>query len=153
VRRLRDEVRETRRTFDKTEDDLKALQSMGQIIGEVLRQLDEERCASLNLLHPPSVLPFAISAQGRTAPTHPSKRNVDRFIPEEISCAVQAQGLEGLGFRRRMRNVMRLISRTRPVCTLSSLCMLHCTCPTHVPRLCKRKAVGQDPFGSSGCGV
>jgi len=30
--------------FDKTEDDLKALQSVGQIIGEVLKQLDEERC-------------------------------------------------------------------------------------------------------------
>lgn len=30
--------------YDKTEDDLKALQSVGQIIGEVLRQLDEEKC-------------------------------------------------------------------------------------------------------------
>jgi hypothetical protein len=45
VRRLRDEVKETKKTFDKTEDDLKALQSMGQIIGEVLRQLDDEKCA------------------------------------------------------------------------------------------------------------
>ena len=34
-----------KKEFDKTEDDLKALQSVGQIIGEVLRQLDEERCA------------------------------------------------------------------------------------------------------------
>ena len=32
VRRLRDEVKDTKKTFDKTEDDLKALQSMGQII-------------------------------------------------------------------------------------------------------------------------
>ena len=45
MRRLRDEVKETKKTFDKTEDDLKALQSMGQIIGEVLRQLDDEKCA------------------------------------------------------------------------------------------------------------
>merc|ERR1712113_1113213 len=29
--------------YDKTEDHLKALQSVGQIIGEVLRQLDDER--------------------------------------------------------------------------------------------------------------
>ena len=29
--------------FNKTEDDIKALQSIGQIIGEVLKQLDEER--------------------------------------------------------------------------------------------------------------
>ena len=40
-------MKETKKTFDKTEDDLKALQSMGQIIGEVLRQLDDEKCASL----------------------------------------------------------------------------------------------------------
>jgi len=44
VRALREEVKKTRKQFDKTEDDLKALQSVGQIIGEVLRQLDAERC-------------------------------------------------------------------------------------------------------------
>ena len=33
--------------FDKTQDDMKALQSVGQIIGEILEQLDDERCASL----------------------------------------------------------------------------------------------------------
>lgn len=30
--------------YEKTEDDMKALQSVGQIIGEVLKQLDDERC-------------------------------------------------------------------------------------------------------------
>jgi hypothetical protein len=45
VRALRDDVKKTRKEYDKTEDDLKALQSVGQIIGEVLRQLDDERCA------------------------------------------------------------------------------------------------------------
>lgn len=44
VRALRDDVRAAKKDYDKTEDDLKALQSVGQIIGEVLRQLDEERC-------------------------------------------------------------------------------------------------------------
>ena len=43
VRNLRAELKETRHQFDKTERDLTALQSMGQIIGEVLRQLDEDR--------------------------------------------------------------------------------------------------------------
>mmetsp|Transcript_4625 Transcript_4625/g.15957 ORF Transcript_4625/g.15957 Transcript_4625/m.15957 type:complete len:397 (+) Transcript_4625:24-1214(+) len=43
VRGLREEVNKTKKEYDKTEDDLKALQSVGQIIGEVLRQLDEER--------------------------------------------------------------------------------------------------------------
>ena len=32
-----------KKDYDKTEDDLKALQSVGQIIGEVLRQLDADR--------------------------------------------------------------------------------------------------------------
>ncbi len=47
VRSLREAVKELKKDYDKTEDDLKALQSVGQIIGEVLRQLDEERCESV----------------------------------------------------------------------------------------------------------
>lgn len=43
VRKLREEAKDLKKDYDKTEDDLKALQSVGQIIGEVLRQLDEER--------------------------------------------------------------------------------------------------------------
>ncbi|KAL3137774.1 26S proteasome regulatory subunit 10B A [Trebouxia sp. C0009 RCD-2024] len=43
VRKLREEAKDIKKEYDKTEDDLKALQSVGQIIGEVLRQLDEER--------------------------------------------------------------------------------------------------------------
>lgn len=37
-------IRDLEKQYNKTEDDLKALQSVGQIIGEVLKQLDEERC-------------------------------------------------------------------------------------------------------------
>jgi len=43
VRSMRDEIKTLKKQYDKTEDDLKALQSVGQIIGEVLKQLDEER--------------------------------------------------------------------------------------------------------------
>merc|ERR1711998_501248 len=43
VRAKRDEIKECSRQYDKSEDDLKSLQSVGQIIGEVLRQLDEDR--------------------------------------------------------------------------------------------------------------
>lgn len=32
--------------FTKTEEDIKAVQSVGQIIGEVMKQLDDERCES-----------------------------------------------------------------------------------------------------------
>ena len=47
VRSLREEVKKANAEYDKTEDDLRALQSVGQIIGEVLRQLDEERCTTM----------------------------------------------------------------------------------------------------------
>jgi len=50
VRTLREQVKVSKKEYDKTEDDLKALQSVGQIIAEVLRQLDEERCKSLRWL-------------------------------------------------------------------------------------------------------
>ena len=39
-------LRDLERDYEKSEDDIKALQSVGQIIGEVLKQLDEERCTS-----------------------------------------------------------------------------------------------------------
>ena len=41
---VRENLRASRKEFNKTEDDLKSLQSVGQIIGEVLRPLDNERC-------------------------------------------------------------------------------------------------------------
>ena len=47
VRALRDNLKAAKKEFDKTEDDLKSLQSVGQIIGEVLRPLDNERCEYL----------------------------------------------------------------------------------------------------------
>lgn len=43
VRQLRSEMRDLQKDYDKSEDELRALQSVGQIIGEVLRQLDDER--------------------------------------------------------------------------------------------------------------
>jgi len=45
-------IRSLSADYDKTEDDMKALQSVGQIIGEVLKQLDEERCG-LTVVHVP----------------------------------------------------------------------------------------------------
>jgi 26S proteasome regulatory subunit T4 len=41
---VRENLKNAKKDFTKTEDDLKSLQSVGQIIGEVLRPLDNERC-------------------------------------------------------------------------------------------------------------
>ena len=46
LKALRLDIKESQKDFDTTEDNIKALQSVGQIIGEVLKQLDEERCES-----------------------------------------------------------------------------------------------------------
>ena len=47
---VRENLRASKKEFNKTEDDLKSLQSVGQIIGEVLRPLDNERCNDSTIL-------------------------------------------------------------------------------------------------------
>jgi hypothetical protein len=41
---VRFSLKDLERDYEKTEDDIKAVQSVGQIIGEVMKQLDDERC-------------------------------------------------------------------------------------------------------------
>lgn len=48
LKALRLEIKGLQRDFDVSEENIKALQSVGQIIGEVLKQLDEERCMSID---------------------------------------------------------------------------------------------------------
>lgn len=43
LKRMREDVKGLQGRYQKTEDDLNALQSVGQIIGDVLKRLDEER--------------------------------------------------------------------------------------------------------------
>lgn len=52
LKALRQDIKGLQKEYDHTEDNLKALQSVGQIIGEVLKQLDDERCAFLQSLQP-----------------------------------------------------------------------------------------------------
>ena len=44
LKALRMDIKGLQANFETTEENIKALQSVGQIIGEVLKQLDEERC-------------------------------------------------------------------------------------------------------------
>uniref|UniRef100_A0A8C3EYT3 GIY-YIG domain-containing protein n=1 Tax=Chrysemys picta bellii TaxID=8478 RepID=A0A8C3EYT3_CHRPI len=39
-----EQLKELTKQYEKSENDLKALQSVGQIVGEVLKQLTEEKC-------------------------------------------------------------------------------------------------------------
>lgn len=67
LKNLRIEIKDLQKEFDKTEDNIKALQSVGQIIGEVLKQLDDERCEA-------ALLPRA------DTPRHPASICTD-FLP------------------------------------------------------------------------
>ena len=53
LKALRLDIKGLQREFDTTEENIKALQSVGQIIGEVLKQLDEERCKQAAALAAP----------------------------------------------------------------------------------------------------
>ena len=57
LKNLRLEIKGLQQEFDETEENIKALQSVGQIIGEVLKQLDEERCTCLHQLTHKRVFP------------------------------------------------------------------------------------------------
>ncbi|CUS11579.1 unnamed protein product [Tuber aestivum] len=46
LKNLRKDIKDLQKEFDHTEENIKALQSVGQIIGEVLKQLDDERSSS-----------------------------------------------------------------------------------------------------------
>lgn len=41
---VRESLKELNKQYEKSENDLKALQSVGQIVGEVLKQLTEDNC-------------------------------------------------------------------------------------------------------------
>jgi len=49
VKNLRMDIKGLQKNFETTEENIKALQSVGQIIGEVLKQLDDERCKTCPL--------------------------------------------------------------------------------------------------------
>jgi len=53
LKTLRMEDRDLEKKYEKSENDIKALQSVGQIVGEVLKQLTEDKCecALLQLLN------------------------------------------------------------------------------------------------------
>jgi 26S proteasome regulatory subunit T4 len=54
LKALRLDIKGLQHDYDVSEDNIKALQSVGQIIGEVLKQLDEERCMSHPSLSTPT---------------------------------------------------------------------------------------------------
>lgn len=48
---VRFSLKDLEKAYEKTENDIKAVQSVGQIIGEVMKQLDSDRCKCSTSLH------------------------------------------------------------------------------------------------------
>ena len=44
LKSLRLDIKDLEKNYNASEENIKALQSVGQIIGEVLKQLDDEKC-------------------------------------------------------------------------------------------------------------
>jgi len=84
LKALRLEIKGSQRDFDVSEDNIKALQSVGQIIGEVLKQLDDERCKWNVQLYPSSILTNLFSQsssklhQGRDTLSDADRRSTRR---------------------------------------------------------------------------
>ena len=64
---VREELRELTKDFDKSEEDLKSLQSgVGQIVGEVLRQLTEDKCECSVASYPGLLTPVFVACSTNT---------------------------------------------------------------------------------------
>lgn len=68
LKALRLEIKGLQHDFDVSEENIKALQSVGQIIGEVLKQLDEERCTLYQRLRHPQMLTRCLQSLSRHHP-------------------------------------------------------------------------------------
>jgi ATP-dependent 26S proteasome regulatory subunit len=84
LKTLRLDIKGLKEEFDTTEDNIKALQSVGQIIGEVLKQLDEERCAYRAVTCRPKNRPQEIANDS-------TRSHCESFIRSPICCRLPIQ--------------------------------------------------------------
>ncbi|RSH92450.1 26S proteasome subunit rpt4 [Saitozyma podzolica] len=103
LKQTRLSIRNLSSDYDKTEDDMKALQSVGQIIGEMLKQLDDER-----FIVKASSGPRYVVSYRPTLPVHKLKAGVRvsldmttltimRILPREVDPMVYNMSLEDPG--------------------------------------------------------
>lgn len=111
VKSLRKELNEYRENIDKLEEDLKSLQNSGQLIGEVLKQLADEKCKPFNnidivkLLNAPRYVVTCKKAidqsklkVGVRIALDFSTLTIMRILPREIDPAVYNMMMEGKSY-------------------------------------------------------
>ncbi|KAH9000091.1 26S proteasome regulatory complex ATPase RPT4 [Lactarius akahatsu] len=100
LKSLRFSIKDLQKDYKKTEDDIKAVQSVGQIIGEVMKQLDDDRCAYTG--------PRYVVSYRPTLPAHKLKTGtrvsldmttltIMRILPREVDPMVYKMSLEDPG--------------------------------------------------------
>ncbi|KAK4171896.1 P-loop containing nucleoside triphosphate hydrolase protein [Triangularia setosa] len=103
LKNLRLEIKGLQKDFDNTEDHIKALQSVGQIIGEVLKQLDEERFIVKASSGPRYVVGCrskvdkAKLKQGTRVALDMTTLTIMRMLPREVDPLVYNMSLEDPG--------------------------------------------------------
>ncbi|BFZ63462.1 26S proteasome subunit rpt4 [Saitoella coloradoensis] len=103
LKELRMSIKDLDKAYEKTEDDIKALQSVGQIIGEVLKQLDEERFIVKASSGPRYVVgcrakvPKDKLKQGVRVSLDMTTLTIMRILPREVDPMVYNMSLEDPG--------------------------------------------------------
>ena len=117
---VRFSIKDLQKDYRKTEDDIKAVQSVGQIIGEVMKQLDDDRCtytvsalpcmhsSFLSVIVKASSGPRYVVSYRPTLPAHKLKTGtrvsldmttltIMRILPREVDPMVYKMSLEDPG--------------------------------------------------------
>ncbi|KAI4198609.1 MAG: hypothetical protein LQ350_005200 [Teloschistes chrysophthalmus] len=103
LKTIRLDIKGLQKDFDTTEDNIKALQSVGQIIGEVLKQLDEERFIVKASSGPRYVVGCrskvdkAKLKQGTRVALDMTTLTIMRMLPREVDPLVYNMSLEDPG--------------------------------------------------------
>ncbi|KAJ9113110.1 26S protease regulatory subunit 10B [Naganishia adeliensis] len=103
LKTIRLDIRAQQKAYDKSEDDLKAIQSVGQIIAEVLKQLDDERFIVKASSGPRYVvsyrpaLPLSKLKPGVRVSLDMTTLTIMRILPREVDPAVYNMSLEDPG--------------------------------------------------------
>ncbi|KAF8967660.1 P-loop containing nucleoside triphosphate hydrolase protein [Flammula alnicola] len=103
LKNLRFSIKDLNKAYEKTEDDIKAVQSVGQIIGEVMKQLDSDRFIVKASSGPRYVvsyrptLPVAKLKTGTRVSLDMTTLTIMRILPREVDPLVYKMSLEDPG--------------------------------------------------------
>jgi len=103
LKTMRDELKEVNKQYEKSENDLKALQSVGQIVGDVLKQLTEDKFIVKTSNGPRYVvgcrrtLDKSKLKQGTRVALDMTTLTIMRYLPREVDPLVYNMSIEDPG--------------------------------------------------------